>query len=113
MRKLLLSLLFAVAGAPACVMAQHGLVVFANYADLGLRGTTGGAGVKIVHVTDRTDYIDIAPSSGSSGIESIEGPAQQQVRIYSLDGRYLGSDIGRLGKGIYIINNRKVVISGR
>lgn len=61
----------------------------------------------------RTDYIDIAPSSGSSGIESIEGPAQQQVRIYSLDGRYLGRDIGRLGKGIYIINNRKVVISGR
>lgn len=61
----------------------------------------------------RTDYIDIAPSSGSSGIESIEGPALQQVHIYSLDGRYLGSDIGRLGKGIYIINNRKVVISGR
>ena len=24
-----------------------------------------------------------------------------------------GVDIGRLGKGIYIINNRKVVISGR
>ena len=46
-------------------------------------------------------------------IESIETTAQQQVRIYSLDGRYLGSDIGRLGKGIYIINNRKVVISGR
>ena len=42
MRKLLLSLLFAVAGAPACVMAQHGLLGFANYADLGLRGTTGG-----------------------------------------------------------------------
>ena len=61
----------------------------------------------------RTDYIDIAPSSGSSGIEDIEATAQQQVRIYSLDGRYLGSDIGRLGKGIYIINNRKVVISGR
>ena len=37
----------------------------------------------------------------------------EQLRIYSLDGRYLGSDIGRLGKGIYIINNRKVVISGR
>ena len=55
MRKLLLSLLFAVAGAPACVMAQHGLVGFANYADLGLRGTTGGAGGKIVHVTNRAD----------------------------------------------------------
>lgn len=56
MRKLLLSLLFAVAGAPACVMAQHGLVGFANYADLGLRGTTGGAGGKIVHVTNRADF---------------------------------------------------------
>lgn len=29
---------------------------FANYADLGLRGTTGGAGGKIVHVTNRADF---------------------------------------------------------
>ena len=56
MKKLLLSFLLAVAGVPACVMAQHGLVGFANYADLGLRGTTGGAGGKIVHVTNRADF---------------------------------------------------------
>lgn len=30
--------------------------------------------------------------------------------IYTLDGRYAGTDIGRLKKGIYILNNKKVAI---
>lgn len=29
---------------------------FANYSDLGLQGTTGGAGGQIVHVTNREDF---------------------------------------------------------
>lgn len=36
--------------------AQQGPIGFANYADLGLQGTTGGAGGKIVHVTNRADF---------------------------------------------------------
>ncbi|MCH5307652.1 MAG: hypothetical protein J1E37_06175 [Prevotella sp.] len=38
------------------VGAQHGLVGFANYSDLGLAGTTGGMGGQIVHVTNRADF---------------------------------------------------------
>lgn len=38
------------------IYAQHGLVGFANYSDMGLQGTTGGAGGKIVHVTNREDF---------------------------------------------------------
>lgn len=30
-------------------------------------------------------------------------------RIYSADGRYLGTDLSRLGKGLYIIGNKKVI----
>jgi immune inhibitor A len=30
--------------------------------------------------------------------------------IYSIDGRYLGTDKSKLGKGIYIINHKKIVI---
>jgi immune inhibitor A len=30
--------------------------------------------------------------------------------IYSIDGRYLGTDKNKLGKGIYIINHKKIVI---
>ena len=38
------------------VNAQNGLVGFANYSDMGLQGTTGGAGGQIVHVTNREDF---------------------------------------------------------
>ena len=61
----------------------------------------------------RTDYIDIALSSGSSGIENVDSSLSRETRIYSLDGRYVGSDVRKLDKGIYIINSRKVVVSGR
>lgn len=40
----------------ASLYAQSGLVGFANYSDLGLQGTTGGAGGQIVHVTNREDF---------------------------------------------------------
>lgn len=40
--------------------AQHGLVGFANYSDMGLQGTTGGAGGKIIHVTSREDFAKYA-----------------------------------------------------
>lgn len=43
--------------------AQCGLVGFANYSDLGLQGTTGGAGGTIVHVTSREDFAKYAGAS--------------------------------------------------
>lgn len=44
--------------------AQHGLVGFANYSDMGMQGTTGGAGGKIVHVTTREDFERYAGADG-------------------------------------------------
>lgn len=43
--------------------AQHGLVGFANYRDMGLQGTTGGMGGKTVHVTTREDFARYAGAS--------------------------------------------------
>lgn len=43
--------------------------------------------------------------SGITTTETDDG----KLHIYSLHGQSLGSDTGRLGKGIYIINKRKVV----
>ncbi|NPD90810.1 hypothetical protein [Xylanibacter muris] len=51
-RLLSLTLTAAICGTAG---AQHGLVGFANYSDMGLQGTTGGAGGKTVHVTKRED----------------------------------------------------------
>lgn len=40
--------------------AQSGLVGFANYSDMGLHGTTGGKGGKIIHVTTREEFTQYA-----------------------------------------------------
>jgi len=58
----------------------------------------------------RTDCIDIAWVSAPTGITSVTASSPTQTRIYSLDGRYLGSDKMTLKKGIYIINGKKVVV---
>lgn len=55
-----------IVGAALCTLAasaQHGLVGFANYSDLGLQGTTGGTGGQIVHVTTRDDFERYASAS--------------------------------------------------
>ena len=51
LRRNILLLLFA--GMSLSAHAQHGLVGFANYADLGLQGTTGGGQGTVVHVNTR------------------------------------------------------------
>lgn len=56
MKKLIIILAATLAAATQDASAQHGLVGFANYDDLGLQGTTGGAGGKIVHVDNRSDF---------------------------------------------------------
>lgn len=45
---------------------------------------------------------------GTNAIFSTEADSGK-MRIYSPGGQYLGSDISRLGKGIYIINKKKVI----
>ena len=31
------------------------------------------------------------------------------TRVYTLDGRYVGTDVDRLGKGVYVVNGKKIV----
>ena len=58
----------------------------------------------------RTDCIDIAQSA-STGIDDISAPANtRQLRIYTIDGRYAGDKVEGLGKGMYIINGKKVAL---
>lgn len=48
----------------------------------------------------------------STGIDSpiINHDDEKDAHIYTLDGRYLGTDAQHLNKGVYIINKKKVVI---
>ncbi len=48
---------------------------------------------------------------GTSGIEATAVSAKEQTdnRLYTLDGRYVGNDMNRLGNGVYVVNGKKVV----
>lgn len=46
--------------------------------------------------------------NNTTGVETVK-PAVQTIRIYTLDGRYIGSDENALPRGLYIINGKKVV----
>ena len=46
----------------------------------------------------------------TTAIRTVDTTGDKTTRIYSLDGRYAGSDCQLLRRGIYIVNGRKVVI---
>lgn len=49
-------------------------------------------------------------SQSTTGIDAVSAtPDSQQHRVYSLDGRYVGTDLRQLGHGLYIVNGKKVV----
>ncbi len=48
---------------------------------------------------------------GTSGIAATSASVKSQTdcRIYTLDGRYVGTDMNRLGKGVYVVNGKKII----
>lgn len=52
----------------------------------------------------------IADYKHPTGIHSPATNAQEDHRIFTLDGRYLGTNTEKLHKGIYIINYKKIVV---
>lgn len=78
-------------------------------------GLKPGDEIRIDFCTDgnqrmRTDCIDIAKAA-ASGINDIEeGLNAKELRIYTIDGRYVGNKIEGLESGLYIVNGRKVAI---
>ena len=54
---------------------------------------------------DNTDY----GKPNSTGIQTLRAADARTTGVYTLDGRYVGTDCQQLGRGIYIVNGRKVV----
>ena len=46
----------------------------------------------------------------ATGIKGVREQMTEDKKIYALDGTYMGTDRGVLRKGIYIVNNKKIVI---
>ena len=64
--------------------------------------------------TNYTSTSDLTPAvlyvkNTATGIGSVKAAGKAAAGgIYSLDGRYLGTDLNRLGHGIYIVDGKKV-----
>jgi hypothetical protein len=52
---------------------------------------------------------DVTVASTSSGIQSVNNTLLKANHIYTLDGRYVGTDPNQLPRGLYIINGKKIV----
>ncbi len=52
---------------------------------------------------------DLTGSTSGIAAPNVEKTAHKDARIYTLDGRYVGTDMTRLGKGVYVVNGKKVV----
>ena len=57
------------------------------------------------------DEVIVNEAEGSTGIDNItvSPSTDNDRRIYSVDGRYVGTDETKLGKGLYIRNGKKFI----
>jgi len=72
----------------------------------------GNGKVKITFQGEQRYFLDevFVTDPATTGIENVEMNNQPSVKgVYSIDGRYLGNDISKLGKGLYIVNGKKIV----
>ena len=58
----------------------------------------------------RTDCIDIAKSTATGITEINTNENTKELRIYTIDGHYVGNHIEGLAKGVYIVNGKKVLL---
>lgn len=74
---------------------------------------TGSGTIKLKFTSPRRHFLDnVTVYDGEvTGIEgvTVNDNVKADGRIFSIDGRYMGTDFGRLGKGIYIMNGKKII----
>lgn len=81
------------------------------------QGTKGLMGKPITNITQNSDgtmsfdFMGGSDTNVITGIQGVEVKTTQKAdgRIYSIDGRYLGKDLGSLPGGIYVRDGKKIV----
>ena len=63
-------------------------------------------------VPGNTSGAKISFFDNTTGIKTIDSTVRTDapMRIFTLDGRYMGNDVSLLSKGIYIVGRKKVII---
>ena len=71
---------------------------------------TGNGAVKITFAIDKGRFFldEVKLKSNTTAIKTVDA-ATATHRIYTLDGRYVGNDLNVLGRGLYIVDGKKVV----
>ncbi|UKK52397.1 M6 family metalloprotease domain-containing protein [Prevotella sp. E2-28] len=73
---------------------------------------TGSGNIKLVFTPAKRFFLDeviVKDNTVQTGISTTPSVSAKQNRIYTLDGRFVGSDVNALKHGLYIINGKKVV----
>ena len=72
---------------------------------------TGNGVVQITFAAQSGRFFldEVLLKGNTSGIHSVTTESLQTARIYTLDGRFVGTDFGALSHGLYIVNGKKVV----
>ena len=82
-----------------------------NFTDFEATITATG-NVKVTFASEKGRFfLDevLVMDSHITAIRNVETVINKTPRIYTLDGRYVGNDYQRLGRGIYIVNGKKIV----
>ena len=71
----------------------------------------GSGSVTITFAAEKGRFFldDVLLTSVATGIESVATTTTTDRRIYTLDGRYMGTDLHSLSPGLYIVGGKKVV----
>lgn len=75
---------------------------------------TGNGDIKLKFVPGNRFFLDevvVQSLELGTGIENINTEYNSIQRVYSIDGRYIGTDCRNLPKGLYLINGKRVAVN--
>lgn len=72
---------------------------------------TATGNVKVTFTPAKRFFLDEVKvvDPNATAIRSVEMSAAKSAAIYTLDGRYVGTDLSVLGHGLYIVGGKKIV----
>ena len=72
---------------------------------------TGNGSIQINFSTSKGRFFldEVLLKSPTTGIMNVHETATAKTGVYTLDGRYLGTDFSALKPGLYIVNDKKVI----
>ena len=68
-----------------------------------------GSNPRFMNYTSNQKPAVLYVKKAATGIKTVNTTAAPKMGIYTLDGRFVGTDFNALSRGLYIVNGKKVV----